>query len=100
MYSLHKGWKMQCLWKHLGPKTWTQRNTNDSFWGDLSLWLMKTLIIWNLSPSDFLNVSKTKQCSERTTILERRGSHCKSGESTETRIEKWSPGMLLKVYEC
>jgi hypothetical protein len=44
-------------------------------------------------------VSATKMCSERTMIRERRGSHCKSSESTDRRIEKWLPGMLPKVLK-
>jgi hypothetical protein len=92
-------WKMQCLWKHLGSKTRTQRNTNDSFWRSITV-VDENVDYLELVTSWYFHVSKPKQCSERATILELRGSHCKSGESTERGIGKWFPGMLAKIYEC
>jgi hypothetical protein len=53
------------------------------------------------------HVSGNKNCSERITIREHRGCHCKSDESTDGGIDKWVSGMLAnaiwtlaKVYHC
>jgi hypothetical protein len=54
-------------------------------------------IAWTCNCPIF-SVSVKKKCSERTTIDEHQGSHCKSDESTNKIIEKWFPGMLSKAF--